>query len=785
MSARTIDENLFSRGPVVVFRWAIAEGWPVEFVTENVSDTFGCTADDFTSGRASFVEMIHADDLERVAAEAQRHIDDGPDKFQREDYRIVKSDGEAVWLQDFTILERDEKGAVDHAIGYIVDITDRKIAEDERREAFEKLEIRVDGRTKELTREITERHEAESLLRGAIESLQEGFALFDSDDRLVVFNEAYRRLNPLADEALEKGLTFEALIRANMERGYLVDARGREEEFIRDRMEKHRNPKAPIIRKLGDGGTYILKETRTPDGGVALTFVEITELRDANAALEEAKVEAEEARALLQDALDSTMDGFAIFDADERLIVFNKSWAHLNRESKDLIDNCVTFEELLRSRALIGLVPDIGDDAEEWFRRRLDQFRNPKGPIERVYPDGSWWQVNDQRTSTGGIAQVATNITELKNREAELRDSEERFRTIFESTAVGAAIIGTDFKYRMVNDAFLQMLGFTWEELGEMSPMEITHSDDRADARRDLNALNSGELDSVLAEKRYIRKDGGELWAIVSTSAVRGPDRELLYTVRHIQDITQRKRAENSMKKLQDELTHVSRASTMGEMATGFAHELNQPLTAIANYAQGTLRRHRSGAIEDKDFVRVLELVVEQAHRAGAIIRKIRQFVQKEKPERQAFEVNSAIREAADLVQNDALRCDATIHLDLAETLPPINGDSVQLQQVVLNLARNGLEAMEGAIDGDRRLTIRTASNDSANVEIIVEDTGPGLPPAVRRSMFHPFFTTKEDGMGMGLSICRSIVEAHGGKLEFDEETLAGAAFHIVLPAAD
>lgn len=784
MSSGSIDKRVFSHGPVVIFRWAIEEGWPVEFVTENVAEILGVSADDFVSGRVIYADMIHPDDLKRVEAEVEKILKNGPDKYQHDDYRAVKPNGEVVWLQDFTVLERNETGEVVYATGYIVDITERRAIEAELRAVQEQLEHRVEERTKELTREITERQAAQDRLRGAVESLQEGFALFDADDRLVEFNDAYHQLNPAAKDALEKGMTFEDLLRANIQRGVLAEARGREEEFVRERMVAHRNPGKAILRNFGDGRCRLLKETRTPEGGIALTFVDITDMQRAIAAQKKIQAEAEEARALLHDAIESTTDGFAIFDADERLIVFNKTWAHLNRESLDLIENGVMYEELLRSRAAKGLIPDIGDDPEEWIRRRVDQFRNPKGPIERVFPDGSWWQINDQRTSTGGVAQVATNITQLKKREAELRESEERFRTTFEDTAVGTAIVGPDFKYRLANDAFLGMFGYPMEELRELTPMDITHPDDRPQDVKNLSAFNTGETDAVHLEKRYIRKDGSELWAIVSASVVRDPDGQTLYSIRHVQDITERKRGEEAMKKLQGELTHVSRVSTMGEMAAGFAHELNQPLAAISNYAQGTLRRYRSGAIEMDDFARVLELVVEQAHRAGDIIRKIRQFVRKDEPERGAINVNAAIREATDLVRSEVLQYDATIDLDLDEHLPPINADAVQLQQVVLNLARNGLEAMRDNGDDDRVLTIRTMFREATGIEIVVEDLGPGIPMQIRNQLFDPFFTTKNDGMGMGLSICQSIIEAHGGQLKADEGKTDGAAFCIVLPVS-
>jgi len=193
----------------------------------------------------------------------------------------------------------------------------------------------------------------------------------------------------------------------------------------------------------------------------------------------------------------------------------------------------------------------------------------------------------------------------------------------------------------------------------------------------------------------------------------------------------------------------------MGQMATGFAHELNQPLTAIVNYAQGCLRRHRSGAIATEDFVRVTELIVAQAHRAGNIIRRIRRFVQKEPQEIRAIYVNAAIREAVGLVGGEALRQDVDIRLDLADGLPPVEADSIQLQQVILNLARNAIEAIGGPDGRAGRLRVVTRLLPPGQVEIRVTDSGPGIDAAVQKSIFDPFFTTKSSGMGMGLPICR------------------------------
>jgi len=624
--------------------------------------------------------------------------------------------------------------------------------------------------------------DSEERLRGAVESLQEEFALFDADDRLVVCNEAFRRRHATLDRAVRERWTYEAMLRAEVEAGLLVEARGREEAFLRDRLERHRDPRGSILRTFADGSAALIKESRTAEGGTAITFADVTPLQRANAALEAAKTEAETARALLQDALESTTEAFALYDAEGRLVIFNKAYRQLYRHSPDLLKPGVSFETILRDRLRRNMVPDLAGDGEEWVRRRLAIFFRASGSIERVFPGGTWWKMDEQRTANGGIAQIATDITAIKAREEALRESEERFRRLFEDTAVGAAMVGPDGRYQMVNRAFCAMLGHARDELLGMSPADITHPQDREADHQGPDSLR--EMGPMTEEKRYVRKDGQVVWAMVSTSVIRDAAGKPASTLCHVQDISERKRAEEAGRRLQTQLAHVTRVSTMGQMATGFAHELNQPLAAIVNYAQGCLRRHRSGAISADDFAHAMELIVGQGHRAGDIIRRIRRFVQKDAPDVRAVDVNAAIREAVGLAAGEALGHGVDVRLDLAEALPAVQADAVQLQQVVLNLARNAIEAIGEEEAEEGRLTLSTRFVPPGQVEIRVADTGPGIDDALRMRIFDPFFTTKASGMGMGLPICRSIVESFGGTLTLDAGAAEGATFRMLLRRA-
>ncbi len=246
----------------------------------------------------------------------------------------------------------------------------------------------------------------------------------------------------------------------------------------------------------------------------------------------------------------------------------------------------------------------------------------------------------------------------------------------------------------------------------------------------------------------------------------------------------QRREAEEKARRLQAELAHVSRITTMGEMATGLAHELNQPLTAISNYLRGSITRLRKANTVTKEVLDAMERAAAEALRAGEVIRRVRSFVRKVEPEKVPVDINTTIRETVDLLRAEAECHDVAIILDLAKGLAPVAADKIQIQQVILNLARNGIEAARDTVPLPRQVVISTAQHGEGLVRVTVHDTGPGVPDGLRESIFEPFVTTKGDGLGMGLAICRSIVEAHSGRLELNGDITAGTAFQFTLPVA-
>ncbi|MBP2314288.1 sensor histidine kinase [Azospirillum soli] len=264
----------------------------------------------------------------------------------------------------------------------------------------------------------------------------------------------------------------------------------------------------------------------------------------------------------------------------------------------------------------------------------------------------------------------------------------------------------------------------------------------------------------------------------VRTAELRSANRDL------VREMAERRRAEETARERQKEMDHVARLSILGEMASNLAHELNQPLGAIANYARGCTRRLEMGTGEPAQLAEITRAIAEQAERAGQIIARIRNFVRKRASQLEPMDVNEAVRAAMSLCESRARGDGVAIVLTLADDLPPVLADTVQIEQVVLNLVVNALDALEGAQTGAPEVTVRTGRDEAGRVEVAVADRGRGLTDEARSRLFDPFFTTKPGGMGLGLSICRTIVEAHGGHLWATDNPGGGAVMRFVLPAA-
>jgi two-component system, LuxR family, sensor kinase FixL len=285
-------------------------------------------------------------------------------------------------------------------------------------------------------------------------------------------------------------------------------------------------------------------------------------------------------------------------------------------------------------------------------------------------------------------------------------------------------------------------------------------------------------------EYQVVLPDGSVKHLHHIAQALLGPDGRIAKHVGTIHDITDRRRAEDEARVLQERLTHFSRLSTMGEMAAGLAHEINQPLSAIATYAQACQRLIRDPGHDPADVLSALEQINAQALRAGEVIRRLRNFVKNREVKREPVNCSRLLEDLRTLAETDARLHNIRLRLDCEEPLPTVQADPIQLQQVVLNLVRNAIDAMAEVPEDRREVILATRMAADREVEITVTDQGTGLAAEATQHLFNPFFTTKAGGTGLGLAISRSIVRAHGGRLWHTSNDVCGVSFHFTLPVS-
>jgi two-component system sensor kinase FixL len=285
-------------------------------------------------------------------------------------------------------------------------------------------------------------------------------------------------------------------------------------------------------------------------------------------------------------------------------------------------------------------------------------------------------------------------------------------------------------------------------------------------------------------EYRIVLADGTTRHLHHIAQVTRDAQGQPLRHVGTVHDVTDRRQTEDEARQLQERLTHFSRLSTMGEMAAGLAHEINQPLSAITMYAQACQRFLRSPDADPADVMEALEQISAQALRAGEVIRRLRNFVKNREVKREPVDCNRLLDDLRTLAETDARLHNVRLRIEAEPVLPTVHADPIQLQQVVLNLVRNAIDAMADVPETHREVVLSTRVLPEGEIEIVVADHGSGLAPDANEHLFNPFFTTKTGGTGLGLAISRSIVRAHGGRLWHTPNERMGARFHFTLPVS-
>jgi PAS domain S-box-containing protein len=385
------------------------------------------------------------------------------------------------------------------------------------------------------------------------------------------------------------------------------------------------------------------------------------------------------------------------------------------------------------------------------------------------------------------LAAQATISLENTRLYSDLQERETKVRRLVESNIIGIFIWDFDGRILEANDAFLRMLRYGRDDLsaGRIRWTDLTPPEWReVDVRLVEEHKTSGRLPPF--EKEYFRNDGSRVPVLIGTATFEEGGNQ---GVAFVLDLTERKRAEGEAREserryreAQAELAHVTRVTTLGELAVSIAHEVNQPLAAVlANAEACQLWLDRD--IPNLDAARhSLEWIIKDGNRAADVIRRVRDLLKNSDTQKIPLAINDVVSDVLALVQRELLNHQVSVRMELAADLPMVRADRVQLQQLIINLVINGIEAMQAVTDRPRELTIRTHRDEVHQVQVSVKDCGVGISPADADRLFNAFFTTKSSGMGMGLSICSSIVEAHGGRVWAEPNLPHGAIFHFTLP---
>jgi PAS domain S-box-containing protein len=386
--------------------------------------------------------------------------------------------------------------------------------------------------------------------------------------------------------------------------------------------------------------------------------------------------------------------------------------------------------------------------------------------------------IDGSGTQTGWMASV-TDITEPKRIRAALEAAHERFVAVLDGleAAVFVADAGTD-EILFANRAFKTIHGF--DAVGRTVRGVAVPQPERGDYGIDPRGLTAADVPRELFDGELQHPLSGR-WYHVRERATRWVDGRVV-RMGIATDITERKQTAEVSRQQAERLQRTSRLITMGEMASTLAHELNQPLSAIANYCMGCVTRIQSGTFRNDDLLAAMQKASFQAERAGKIIRRVREFVKKSEPRRSAVQIAELLDDAIGFAEIDARRMRSRIVSEVAPDLPAVFADRIMIEQVVLNLVKNGLDAMAELPGAERVLVVRARALGPRTVEVSVIDRGHGIGEEERARLFTPFYTTKAEGMGMGLNICRSIIEFHDGRLIVDANPEGGTIFSFTLP---
>lgn len=477
--------------------------------------------------------------------------------------------------------------------------------------------------------------------------------------------------------------------------------------------------------------------------------------------------------------IDHSPVALAMFDVEMNYLAVSKRWlVDHGLEGQDVIglNHYNVFPETshrwraMHQRCLSGQVErmdedrvDRGNGVTQWLRWEARPWMKASGTI-------------------GGIVIFTEDISDrIRDRDA-IAQSEARFRAAFEQAAVGMAHVALDGHWLRVNQKLCEIVGYGQEELMKTTFQSITHPQDLASDLAQVRALLEKKIDHYALEKRYIRQDGLPVWIRLTVSLAQEREVSPGYFIAVVENINDRKQAENALRRLRGEFEQVMAVQVATQTAAAIAHDLNQPLNAIASYTAAALRLLNTENSSSDLMQHALECAATQAQRAGDVMRELMQFLYKGAPQIEAFDINAAVEEAIASVQarNEP---GISFHTSLEQGLKLALASRMQIERVLVNLLSNSVEAMQNAGIDPKSITVDVSTTSRKSMALItVQDSGPGLDAKTARKAFDPFFTTKTHGLGMGLAVSRALVHANGGQLWHEGSWKGGATFRFTLP---
>jgi PAS domain S-box-containing protein len=757
-----LQDGLLQHLPISA--WTLKPDGTPDFVNQVWLEYSGQTLDYVRSHPEAWMTAVHPEDREAASKSFWDGVRSGLG-FAMETRSLRARDRTYRWHLNQAVPLRDAAGKVLKFIGTTTDIDDQKRALEVLRASESSLRQILDN-IPALVCTFSASGVSEHVSRRTLEyfgKTQEELISWEIND--TVHPDDLPRIAPLVIKSFATGTSFEDEIRYRRADGV------------------YRWFKAHIVPVRNTNGNI--------DGFYAL-ITDIEDRKRADEKLRQEQKELKRSEVRKTAILNSALDCIVTIDHEGRITEFNPAAEQTFGYRRD--------EVVGRSMADVIIPPTFREMHRQGFARYLAtgeaRVLGKRVEMTAVRADGSEFlvELTITRTPLDGppsFTGYLRDITEHRRNEnalhaahAQVAQSEERWRLVFENSAIGVVLADLDGRFLAANPVYEQMLGYTEEELQKLSFLDITHEEDLELNRKLIGELLAGKRQQFQIEKQYRRKDGSLIWVRNNVSLVPGTERVPQSLMALSEDVTERKRAEEALAQVRSELAHVSRVTTLGAMTASIAHEVNQPLSGILTNASTCTRMlaHDPPNIEGaRETVRRL---IRDGNRMAEVISRLRALFSKKDAAIESMNLNEAVLEVIALCIVDLQKNRVVLRPELPDDLPLVKGDRVQLQQVILNLLRNGSDAMSTVEDRPRQLVITTERDEGDRVRLTVQDAGVGFDPQVVNRLFDPFYTTKGEGMGIGLSVSRYIIESHHGRMWATLNDGPGAAFSFSIPRA-